>query len=64
MKSRHQADAPLVCEVFTEREILDANRRHDERYGWSARFPKCYFNPRRLPETVIGEPWQENVLCG
>ena len=62
MKTRHQADAPLVCEVFSEKEILAANHLHDIRYGWSYLLPNCYTNPRRLPETVIGEPWPDKTL--
>ena len=58
MKSR-DSDVPLVCEVFTHEEILATNRRHDREYGWDNTMPRCYTNPRRLPETEIGGPWVE-----
>ena len=46
-------DSPLVCDVFSVKEILEANARHDRYYGWSKRWPTIFTNRRRLPETTL-----------
>jgi hypothetical protein len=48
----------LTTTTFTEEEIQEANRRHDERMGWSPACGNVYTNRRRLPETFAG-PAQE-----
>jgi hypothetical protein len=51
----HRADfVPLETGNYSEAEILEFNRRHDLRYGWSFSDIQSYHNPRRLPETVFG----------
>ncbi len=40
--------------AFSQEEILAANRRHDQRYGWSIQWAGIYTNMGRLPETVVG----------
>ena len=44
--------------AFTALEIAQANSRHDRDYGWAPQWPQLYSNPFRLPESVVGPPFQ------
>jgi hypothetical protein len=47
--------------AFTALEVEQANARHDRDYGWSREWASLYTNPFRLPESVLGEPFEEVV---
>jgi hypothetical protein len=51
-------DNSLNIGVFSEGEILSANQKHDVCYGWSREWASLYTNPFRLPESVLGEPFE------
>lgn len=36
---------PLIVSAYSVEEILEFNRRHDQRYGWSICFPNFYTKP-------------------
>jgi hypothetical protein len=52
-----QEDVPLNTAVFTEKEILELNLRHDRFYGWSYEWKTLYTNYRRFPKTQFGPPF-------
>ena len=40
--------------AFSQEEIAAANRRHDQKYGWSIQWAGIYTNMGRHPESVVG----------
>lgn len=50
---RHGASA-LQTDRYSEEVIIECNKLHDARLGWSLEFPSLYLNVKRLPESHFG----------
>jgi len=52
----------IVSGIFTREQIDQANRRHDDKYGWSFTFAKLYprMTRERYPEIFYGR-WPEEA---
>ena len=50
--SKYHDETPYVVDVYPLADIIAANKRHDRELGWSTRWPRCFTNMRRFPETT------------
>ena len=55
MQHYHKSDVPLEVGAYSPGDITEANRQHDQHYGWSFLNTHAYSNLARFPETVTGD---------
>jgi hypothetical protein len=55
MQHYHKTNVPLEVGTYSSVDIEQANRRHDQSYGWSFQNTHAYSNLARFPETVTGD---------